>query len=115
MSGLVDGHAYTVLAAREVKRGGGGGGGEVLRLLQLRNPWGTVEWHGDWSKGSPLWTDDVRSSVGDEGDAASDGKFWIDLNNLMRYFFSVNVCHCNERWVEKRRRVCFTDKISGPM
>jgi hypothetical protein len=41
--GLVEGHAYSLIQARRVKRTDTG---EVLRFLQLRNPWGTLEWKG---------------------------------------------------------------------
>jgi len=46
-NGLVAGHAYTILQCKEVKG---------YRLLNIRNPWGKIEWRGDWSDGSPLWT-----------------------------------------------------------
>jgi calpain-15 len=44
---LIPGHAYSVIAAKEVKG---------HKLLNIRNPWGGFEWDGDWSDQSPLWT-----------------------------------------------------------
>ena len=45
--GIVIGHAYSILDVTDYK-------GE--RLIQLRNPWGTMEWKGPWSDGSAQWT-----------------------------------------------------------
>ena len=48
--GLVEGHAFSVLQVLEVTatRWGGVGGEETLRLVQLRNPWGSAkEWKYD--------------------------------------------------------------------
>ena len=45
LSGLIPGHAYTLLSAHEANG---------VRLLRLRNPWGDHEWTGDWSDKSPL-------------------------------------------------------------
>ncbi len=57
------GHAYALLQVREVgtdaKRADGTD--ERVRLLQLRNPWGSFEWTGRWS-----------------GALAVDGTFRID-------------------------------------
>jgi len=47
VKGLNPGYAYTVVVAKEVKGN---------KLLKIRNPWGPVEWEGDWSQNSPLWT-----------------------------------------------------------
>lgn len=49
-SGLVPGHAYSIIQAIEYKS---------IRLLNIRNPWGNFEWDGDWSDNSPLWTDEM--------------------------------------------------------
>jgi calpain-15 len=43
--GLVDAHAYSLIAAKEIKNDLG----KPIRLLQIRNPWGKKEWTGDWS------------------------------------------------------------------
>jgi calpain-15 len=45
--GLVPGHAYSVIEVKEVYG---------HQLLQLRNPWGSFEWDGDWGDNSDLWT-----------------------------------------------------------
>ena len=42
--GLVSGHAYTLVQAKQTKDG--------HKLVELRNPWGDFEWNGDWS-GAP--------------------------------------------------------------
>lgn len=56
-TGLVAGHAYTLVSAKESSKGD--------RLVKLRNPWGSMEWTGDWSDTSPLWTEEmqVRTAV----------------------------------------------------
>jgi len=51
--GLVDSHAYSLIAALEVDLG-------LLskeKLILLRNPWGFREWSGDWSDTSNKWKD----------------------------------------------------------
>lgn len=56
-TGLVAGHAYAILRIRETSCG--------IRLLEIRNPWGEggMEWTGDWSDRSPLWTEALKVCV----------------------------------------------------
>jgi hypothetical protein len=39
--GIVEGHAYSIMRAVEI---------DGTRLCLIRNPWGTYEWNGPWSK-----------------------------------------------------------------
>ena len=51
-TGLITGHAYTILSAHEVNSRG-----QRVKLLRLRNPWGSGEWKGQWSDGdNASWT-----------------------------------------------------------
>ena len=50
-TGIAAGHAYSVVEIWKVNTNRG-----VERLLKIRNPWGRVEWKGDWSDNSSLWT-----------------------------------------------------------
>ena len=50
-AGVISGHAYSLIQITEFKHQG-----KDVRLLKLRNPWGSGEWQGDWSDKSPLWT-----------------------------------------------------------
>lgn len=50
--GIMSGHAYAVMDLREVVDDKG----KKIRLVKVRNPWGSHEWTGDWSDNSPLWT-----------------------------------------------------------
>lgn len=45
--GMMPGHSYTVLQAKEAKG---------QKLIQLRSPFGRLNWRGDWSAQSPQWT-----------------------------------------------------------
>ena len=49
-TGIVQGHAYTLLKAVNLKFQG-----DKVRLLQLRNPWGRKQSRGDWSDSDPRW------------------------------------------------------------
>jgi len=71
--GLVNRHAYSVTAAAMFKPRGGSRN-ERVRLVRLRNPWGTGEWTGDWSDASPLWQrhPEARRACKAAGRAAGD-------------------------------------------
>ena len=62
--GLLTEHAYSLLKVVGTRRTGSG---EPVRLVKLRNPWGKLEWRGDWSDSSPLWTSALRAEL-DDGD-----------------------------------------------
>ena len=53
-TGLVGGHAYAFLRAVQTSAG--------HKLVEMRNPWGQggMEWSGDWSDKSPLWTESLK-------------------------------------------------------
>jgi calpain-15 len=80
--GLVPGHAYTVIVAREAQGN---------RLLNIRNPWGQFEWDGDWSDKSPLWTEEMKSEIRPVLDE-NDGTFWISYEDFTKQFSGINIC-----------------------
>ena len=53
--GVISGHAYSIISVHEFNLDD-----ENVKLLKLRNPWGTGEWSGDWSDKSSLWTPQLR-------------------------------------------------------
>ena len=80
-TGLVTGHAYSVLNLQDV---------ENHQLIQLRNPWGSYEWGGDWSDHSPLWTSSMKEAVGFVD--ADDGSFWMSFKDFVNEYNQVGVC-----------------------
>ncbi|KAF3763923.1 hypothetical protein M406DRAFT_95460 [Cryphonectria parasitica EP155] len=86
-SGVVLGHAYSILrATEEVDEDGG-----KVRLVQIRNPWGhrspsdgLGEWNGRWSDGSsewtPYWMKKLDYKFGD------DGVFWMLYEDMLETF-----------------------------
>ena len=82
--GLVQGHAYTLIGAKQWKE-------RKIRLLQLRNPWGEQEWKGDWSDRSAKWTDEYKKYFGFVD--KNDGIFWIDIDNYVFHFDSTYICY----------------------
>eukprot|EP00045_Choanoeca_perplexa_P016316 m.218822 g.218822 ORF g.218822 m.218822 type:complete len:950 (-) comp17225_c1_seq7:2973-5822(-) len=97
--GLVSGHAYALIRIFETKDG--------HRLLQLRNPWGELEWNGAWSDTSDLWTEELKAEVGFEANP-SDGLFWMSFQDFLRHFVCVNACFLRSsrghQWSESRTK-----------
>lgn len=52
--GLVSGHAYSILDVRRIKSHNRTGP-VTLKLIRIRNPWGSSEWSGDWGDKSEIW------------------------------------------------------------
>mmetsp|Transcript_6717 Transcript_6717/g.11290 ORF Transcript_6717/g.11290 Transcript_6717/m.11290 type:complete len:845 (-) Transcript_6717:102-2636(-) len=100
-SGLVAGHAYTLIAAKQSVKG--------HRLVKLRNPWGSLEWNGDWSDSSPLWTEEMQEEI-ERISQEDDGMFWMSFEDMLKNFYAINVCMVRHEgyhprpWIEHRSR-----------
>jgi calpain-15 len=100
-TGIIPGHAYTLLTCINTSSG--------HRLCKLRNPWGSLEWNGDWSDNSPLWTEVLKAEVGFV--QADDGDFWMCFEDLVKHFIGINVCMVRHPelnstpWHESRHRI----------
>jgi len=83
--GIVQGHAYTLIGARQNI------GSIGANLVQVRNPWGKKEWTGDWSDNSPLWDEnpDVKETL--KPAQSEDGAFWIGLEDFAANYPSIAV------------------------
>ena len=81
--GIVSGHAYSILRIKEIKN-------LNLKLIELRNPYGEVEWTGDWSDSSDKWTTSLKIELNVIN--KDDGIFWMSFSDFMTYFQIVNIC-----------------------
>jgi len=99
--GLVAGHAYSLISAFEVTERGPGGlpkaGGKTFRLLNLRNPWGTFEWKGEWSDHSSMWKKHPSIKKQLKFEAADDGAFWMTFEDFKKTFTRINICDRDTR------------------
>ena len=98
--GLVPGHAYSIIQVKEAYGN---------QLVNVRNPWGTFEWQGDWGDTSKTWTkqmiDTVKPVFGD------DGTFWMSFQDFVQNFRALNVCKVSD-WEEIRVKGEFSSKVS---
>lgn len=90
--GLVTNHAYSIIdtAVLTDKHG------KEIRLIKVRNPWGTNEWLGDWSDNSNKWTDQFKEQVGLE--QKEDGIFWICYEDFIQFYTSTHICHIHDEY-----------------
>ncbi|XP_007127951.2 calpain-14 [Physeter macrocephalus] len=84
-NGLVQGHAYTGVGKVTSKHG-------PAYLVKLRNPWGRVEWKGDWSDSSSMWEllspkEKILLLRKDD-----DGEFWMALQDFKAHFMLLVIC-----------------------
>ncbi|XP_070697040.1 calpain-2 catalytic subunit-like [Pempheris klunzingeri] len=85
---LVKGHAYSVTGAEQVEYRG-----DVEQLIRVRNPWGQVEWVGDWSDSSSQWryvSSDDRARL---TNCSEDGEFWMSFSDFLSQFSRLEICN----------------------
>lgn len=87
--GVVQGHAYTILTVIKDVAGSGND------LIQLRNPWGSGEWTGNWSDNSDLWERHPEVKEAAKHRPSNDGIFWIEAKDFFKNFSSIMVARKN--------------------
>jgi len=91
--GLQFPHAYCVLEMATTPDG--------EELIKLRNPNGHAGWRGDWGKGSPRWTYDLKQELGIDNE--DSGVFWMTWNDFGRLFAELTVCRLLPDHLEARQ------------
>ena len=84
--GLITNHAYTVINSAVLKKSNGA----EIKLLKMKNIWGTNEWVGDWSDNSSKWTQEFKKEVGLE--PKQDGIFWISYEDYLQFYTTTHIC-----------------------
>ena len=91
-AGLVDAHAYSLIRAQVVETDDA----KMVRLIQIRNPWGKKEWNGDWGDKSDKWTPKTKAQVNYKDE--DDGSFWIAFEDYCSFFYITTICFFNEKY-----------------
>ena len=93
VSGVVQGHAYTFLNAIHLNNDD-----HFERIVQLRNPWGKVEFKGKWSDGDYAWTnvaEYLKKEIGYE-DNQEDGIFFMSFEDFVKEFRTLTIAEIND-------------------
>lgn len=95
--GLVGAHAYAVIQTAEVQTKTG-----KVKLVELRNPWSSLEWKGDWSDHSDKWTPELKKKLNFTEE--DDGTFWMSFEDFLDYFSNVLFCRINDdfKYISKK-------------
>eukprot|EP00727_Mastigamoeba_balamuthi_P002136 m51a1_g1192 putative calpain family cysteine protease (507) ;mRNA; f:426295-429631 len=101
--GLVEGHAYSVLRAHRTSNG--------TCILQVRNPWGKVEWNGAYSDKDPNWTPELKQEL--EWSNSDDGTFWMPAEDFVKYYDQVSVLYVDEKWAFSNCQLTLSAALTG--
>ncbi|KAA0148154.1 hypothetical protein FNF31_07466 [Cafeteria roenbergensis] len=101
--GLQTEHAYSVLELTSV-------GSD--RLLRLRNPWGRGEYTGKYGTSWPGWTPELRSQLG-AFEMEGSGIFFIEFNDFLRHFDTVEVARVHKGWSTARSASLMAESARG--
>ncbi|XP_018423683.1 PREDICTED: calpain-14-like [Nanorana parkeri] len=86
-NGLVAGHAYTVTGIRKVTCKSG-----TENLVRLRNPWGKIEWKGNWSDNSSKWDQLSLKERLLLRKTRENGEFWMSIEDFEAQFVELVIC-----------------------
>lgn len=125
--GILMGRAYGVLRMIEVRAAAVAGASlsdsddddgdeDVLQLVQLRDPWGLMQWRGRWSPNDVLWAD-YPAAHKQVAPFAEPRTFWMCWQDFRQQFNQVTVCACAPHgWDIKRikGRWSNSDPVSHP-
>jgi hypothetical protein len=110
-NGLISGHAYSIIKSKQIVTSSG----KESRIMMIRNPWGKVEWNGDWSDKSDRWSDALLKALGHT--IANDGIFWITVEDFCENFCDLAICKVNGHYYYNAIEIqgSMTEKVTYSM
>jgi len=102
-NGLYTRHEYSLLKVLDEQLDDG----TPMRFVILRNPWGMLEWRGDWGDRSDLWNQNPKllerkQQRNTNAEDANDGRFYMSFDDWSRLFDIVVICG-HDGGVKKRK------------
>lgn len=73
----------------------------MVKLVEMRNPWGSEGYTGPWSDSSDLWTPELRQTVEaatGHGSANDNGIFYMDIDSFKRNFDDTQINQDTTGW-----------------
>ena len=83
--GVVGGHAYSILDARNVVDSKN----KPRMIIQLRNPWGSHEWTGEFADNSNSWTAALKKEL--KVEKKDDGIFWMPFEQFTKFYDAIAI------------------------
>ena len=87
LKGIVINHAYTILDIKEF---------EEIKLIRMRNPWGSNDFVGKWNQNSDFWSHSLKKQL--DFKPEENGMFYMSYEEFLQSFESVNVCKIHENY-----------------
>jgi calpain-15 len=70
---------------------------KTIRLVCIRNPWGSREWKGKWSATSEQWTRKIQRQLGQHDIyEQGNGTFFMAYEDMIQRFDHLDVAKCQE-------------------
>jgi calpain-15 len=104
-AGIVASHYYTVIGVGELRG---------VKLVNLRNPWGSFEWNGAWSDNSREWTPEFKQYFHPIFDK-NDGAFWMTFEDFIKNFQRIVVGHLGYTLEERKKTLIKVNALYGAM
>ena len=67
--------------------------GDKCRLVQIRNPWASGEWLGDWHDDDEKWGAIEPAQKAKYHSSDDDGCFWMSWKNWTHEFETLDICY----------------------
>ena len=91
-NGLFAGHAYSLIRCFELPQEFSDVESK-RELVKVRNPWGQLEWNGNWGDNSESWSLIPQADKDAlEFTNQDDGEFWMEFDDLVDNFSNMTIC-----------------------
>ncbi len=61
------------------------GSGKPDKIIKMRDPFGKMDWQGDWCDSSLRWTPDLIQTIKNQKKKDSSC-FWMSVNDMCKHF-----------------------------
>ena len=103
---IVFSHAYTLIDAKSLSNDG-------IFLCKIRNPWGRIEWNGDWGDNSSLWNPKYQKYFGYVN--KDNGIFFMSIDDYVDNFEDTHICHIQYGAKIKSYTIHYEDYFKYPL